>query len=307
MVSFLPFKVFAVDVLDSYSSSNVNDEVNMELTGGFTGFGQSFTTPSGISYTLHTAKFYLKYSGSCSGNLVAKLYAHTGTYGSGGLGSGSALAVSSNYDCSTLGSTLGAVILSFDDSYTLSQNTHYVISVEQGSGFSGTVKVGTDSSSPTHGGNAMYYASGWVADSRDGAFEVYGTEVVSTFNLAVTTSGVGTGSVTSSPSGISCSSSCNHDFTSGIDVTLTATPSSGSEFLTWDNSCGATNPCVITMDDDYIVDASFGTTTDSGGGTSTSTASTTIYYNDWLYVNSWIIFFLSLTAFGLIFNLLGKV
>jgi len=302
-----PFSAFAIDTLDSYSETNVNDEVNMELTGGFTGFGQSFLTPTGTTYTLDSAKFYLKYSGSCSGNIVSKLYAHTGTYGSGGTGTGSALATSSNYNCASLGSTMSLITFTFDNSYTLSQNTHYVIAVEQGTSFSGTVKVGTDSSSPTHSGNAMYYASGWTADSRDAGFYVYGTVAVSTFNLAVTTSGVGSGTITSSPAGIDCGSTCDFDFDVDEEVTLTATADTGSEFITWDNVCGATNPCVVTMDDDYIIDAEFGTTTDTGGGSvSTTTASSTIYYNDWLYVNAWIVFFLSLTSFGLIFNLLKK-
>jgi hypothetical protein len=55
--------------------------------------------------------------------------------------------------------------------------------------------------------------------------------------LTVAKSGTGSGSVTSSPSGISCGSTCLATFTSGQSVTLTASASSGSVFSGWSGAC----------------------------------------------------------------------
>ena len=59
------------------------------------------------------------------------------------------------------------------------------------------------------------------------------------------------GSVTSNPSGISCSSgSCTAPFSKGSTVTLTATPTAGHAFVKWTGSCApaGTNPvCNLTM------------------------------------------------------------
>lgn len=58
--------------------------------------------------------------------------------------------------------------------------------------------------------------------------------------LTVTKSGTGSGTVTSSPSGLSCGSTCLASFTTGQSVTLTATASSGSVFSGWSGNCSGT-------------------------------------------------------------------
>lgn len=163
--------------LDSYSESNVNDETNLEITGAFDAVGQSFTTPNdGNTYTLDSCQFYLKQTVAPTGNLTAKLYAHTGSYGSGGVATGAALTTSANVDSATLGGTMALITFTFDNTYSLTPNTNYVIAVD-GASITGTVKVGSDSTSPTHSGNSMYYTGGWTADTRDIAFYVYGNAV----------------------------------------------------------------------------------------------------------------------------------
>ena len=47
--------------------------------------------------------------------------------------------------------------------------------------------------------------------------------------------GAGSGTITSQPSGLSCTTSCAASFPSGTTVTLTATPNSGSVFGGWAN------------------------------------------------------------------------
>ena len=169
-------------LLDSYSETNVNDEFNLEINSPFVAVGQSFKTPDDETvWALSSAKFYLKKLDSPTGNLVAKLYEHSGSFGAGGVPTGSALAVSSPVDSSSLSSSIALVEFVFDESFGMSPNTEYVIVVD-GSAVSGLVKFGSDSSFPTAQGNACYFASGtWYSDSRDCAFYVYGVEYIPPF------------------------------------------------------------------------------------------------------------------------------
>ncbi len=70
----------------------------------------------------------------------------------------------------------------------------------------------------------------------------------------------GTGTVTSSPSGINCGSICSTSFNRGTDVILTATPGVNSFFGGWGgacSSCGTNLQCQITMDTDKTCIATF--------------------------------------------------
>lgn len=84
-----------------------------------------------------------------------------------------------------------------------------------------------------------------------------------THQLSVTKSGTGTGTVTSSPAGINCGSTCQASFSSGQQVALTATPAAGSTFAGWSGACTGTATCMVTMDAPRSVTATF--TTSSGG------------------------------------------
>jgi uncharacterized repeat protein (TIGR03803 family) len=75
------------------------------------------------------------------------------------------------------------------------------------------------------------------------------------YALSVTKSG--SGSVTSSPSGIDCGSACSTSFAAGTQVTLTATPASGSSFAGWGGACSGTGNCNVVMDASKSVSATF--------------------------------------------------
>jgi uncharacterized repeat protein (TIGR03803 family) len=76
--------------------------------------------------------------------------------------------------------------------------------------------------------------------------------------LSVAKSGKGSGTVTSSPPGIGCGSTCRANFNSGARVTLTASAASGSIFAGWSGGgCGGTDPCIVTMNSSRRVTASF--------------------------------------------------
>ena len=72
----------------------------------------------------------------------------------------------------------------------------------------------------------------------------------------------GNGTVTSSPSGITCGATCSSNFASGTQVTLTATPAQGAVFNGWGGVCSGTNNCVVTMNAAANLSAAF-----SGNGT----------------------------------------
>jgi uncharacterized repeat protein (TIGR02543 family) len=98
--------------------------------------------------------------------------------------------------------------------------------------------------------------------------------------LTVSKSGNGQGTVTSSPSGISCGTDCNEPYTQGTSVTLTAAPNSAtSTFGGWTGACsGMSLTCTVTMNGDRSVTATFIlkpllTVSRSGDGTGTVTSS----------------------------------
>jgi Tol biopolymer transport system component len=77
-------------------------------------------------------------------------------------------------------------------------------------------------------------------------------------SLDVSTTGTGSGTVTSSPGGINCPSNCSHNYNHGTDVTLTATPAAGSVFDHWSTDClGPATTCDLHMGQDKTVGAKF--------------------------------------------------
>jgi hypothetical protein len=81
-----------------------------------------------------------------------------------------------------------------------------------------------------------------------------------TSNLAVdVTANPADGTITSSPPGISCGTTCSATFATGSSVTLTATPVGGKTFLGWASGCTSSSgtTCEVDLTSDTIVNASF--------------------------------------------------
>jgi subtilisin family serine protease len=96
------------------------------------------------------------------------------------------------------------------------------------------------------------------------------------FTLSVSKTGGGT--VSSTPAGISCGSTCSASFASGQQVTLQATAAAGSIFAGWSGACTGTGTCTVTMSANTSVTATFNPTytlavskAGTGGGTVSST------------------------------------
>ncbi len=71
--------------------------------------------------------------------------------------------------------------------------------------------------------------------------------VVAPTSHLLSVSMVGSGTVTSNPDGINCGRTCSASFNSGSNVTLTATPASGSTFAGWAGDCTGEGACILSM------------------------------------------------------------
>jgi hypothetical protein len=76
-------------------------------------------------------------------------------------------------------------------------------------------------------------------------------------DATLTVSLVGSGRVTSSPAGIDCGATCSARFARGTAVTLTAAPAVDATFVGWSGGCTGTGLCVVTLEDDRSVAATF--------------------------------------------------
>ncbi len=90
------------------------------------------------------------------------------------------------------------------------------------------------------------------------------------FALSVSKDGTGSGSITSSPAGIDCGSSCSAEFEEGAEVTLSPSAASGSSFAGWSGACTGTGTCKVTVDAAKAVTATFNINASGGGGTTTT-------------------------------------
>ena len=83
--------------------------------------------------------------------------------------------------------------------------------------------------------------------------------------LTVTKSGAGTGAVSGAAGAIDCGTTCAVDLDEGTQVTLTATPESGSTFTGWiGGGCSGTGDCQVTLGGDREVVATFGEVVEPG-------------------------------------------
>ncbi|MEP7154133.1 MAG: fibronectin type III domain-containing protein [Betaproteobacteria bacterium] len=83
--------------------------------------------------------------------------------------------------------------------------------------------------------------------------------VLPQFTLTVSKAGSGTGTVTSSPSGINCGGTCSANLSGS--VALTPTPSFLSFFAGWSGACSGTGSCTVSMTAARAVTATFSAAT----------------------------------------------
>lgn len=162
-------------IADSYSESNRDSYYNLTQISSLSAVSQSFTGDGGI---LDSAVFTLRKTGTPTGYAYAKIYAHTGTFGTNSLPTGASLAISDGYEISNLTESYQLITFNFSgaNKITLTDGTKYVVVIEWSNGdVSNYVHVGADYSSPSHSGNvAECNNSIWSADSAgDLCFYIY--------------------------------------------------------------------------------------------------------------------------------------
>jgi Divergent InlB B-repeat domain len=100
-----------------------------------------------------------------------------------------------------------------------------------------------------------------------------------TDRLSVAKFGTGAGTVTSSPAGINCGTTCSHEFGAGLDVTLTAAAAQGSVFAGWSGACAGTAlTCTVSMTSARDATATFNT---SSTTTKYEEMGSLVNYNGW--------------------------
>ncbi len=165
------------NLIDSYSETNQDDYTYLDSAES-QGIAETFNGDGSI---LDSAKWRIGKTGSPTGNVVAKIYAITGTFGTNSKPTGAALATSDTLDVTTVVSGLPPANLytftfSGANRITLSNGTKYALTVEYSDGdASNKIAIGRDNSSPSHAGDGSSLSSGtWTARTYDNIFYVYG-------------------------------------------------------------------------------------------------------------------------------------
>jgi len=138
------------------------------------GYGQSFT---GVRGRLESMRFSLKKTNSPTGDAYAKVYAHSGVYGTSSVPTGAALATSDAFDVSTLTGTPTYRYFYFTgaNQITLTKGVYYVLTIEYSGGDASNYCGITNGSGSGHSGNdSGYNGSVWTPGSVDLAFYIIG-------------------------------------------------------------------------------------------------------------------------------------
>jgi hypothetical protein len=78
------------------------------------------------------------------------------------------------------------------------------------------------------------------------------------FTLTITVTGLGAVDATAANEApFSCSLACARSYPRGTTVTLAATPAAGQVFTGWSGDCTGTAPCMLPIDGDRVVTATF--------------------------------------------------
>ncbi len=171
------------EIVDYYYETGEVAQYNL-YNGTNTYRGQSFKNANS-SFKLTSCKFHCTKAGTITGNIYAYIYAHTGTFGSTGIPTGSYLAISDAKDASTITTGYNFYEWTFSGSnqITLSANTPYCVVVSYTGGDANNYfAITVDTISPTHQGNTCFSTDGssWGYNSNyDFNFYVYGDEIYS--------------------------------------------------------------------------------------------------------------------------------
>lgn len=146
-------------VIDSYSEVNYTGDFklsgsgSLEISQSFTGNGQPIGSVQLYAYRQDAA---------VNGTMQALIYAHSGTFGTSSLKTGTALATSDTFTVTSMPvfpstSALATITFSGANQIVLTNAVNYVLVFRDItlSGSSSGLQMGVDSTSPTHAGNMI--------------------------------------------------------------------------------------------------------------------------------------------------------
>jgi hypothetical protein len=140
-----------------------------------TGAAQSFTVGSNaMLITKITANLKIG-AGTPTGNIIASIYTHNGTYGTSSVPNAQTGSSSDPYDSALLTSSYQEITFNFPTPVSVSASTYYCVVLEHADGAVGDyVHVEGLATSGTHSGNRAHNTAGWTAVAADDlAFTVY--------------------------------------------------------------------------------------------------------------------------------------
>lgn len=203
-ISFFVPQVFSADILIdgdlTFSSSFAITVVDPSSSGAFSAYSQSFLQSHSGSYRITNASFQLSKVGSPVGNLTARLYSATGTFGSTMIPN-TFLRESNKLAMSTLPASPGATIFNFTftNSYIMVESQYYciVVAAKEATLLDASNRVIVAVLSPgLAAGNAGGFSNGvWTPSSGDLTFAVYGSLMVEGLYESYTTPGNDGGSI----------------------------------------------------------------------------------------------------------------
>ena len=148
----------------------------------------------------------------------------------------------------------------YDNKYTLVNTAGVLLHYTTSGGWESVTPPTVKSQWDLRGVHFTSQGQGWAVGGFMGLTDVLLHYDSGTRILAVSSSGAGTGAVTSSPAGINCGSTCSAEFIKGTKVALVPQPAWGSSFAGWSGDCKGKTPCKVTMSEDISVTADFSST-----------------------------------------------
>lgn len=178
-------------ISDGTSAPNFPHQLVSSSTGAGSVFGLDNTITStaqsfmGTGDTIYSVKFVGRKVGSPTGNAYAKIYAHTGTFGTSSKPTGAALATSDPVDVSTFHTVFNTItpefVFSGGDQITLTAGTPYVVAIEYAAVSNlVTIRPELDTVPGSAPGNMSYYFGGaWSPiASWNLAYYIYSTTII---------------------------------------------------------------------------------------------------------------------------------
>ncbi len=255
--------VVMMDAAKSVVASFTTNTVSLAVTRAGSGDGRITSSPAGIdcgamctgTYDINSAvtltatpdatSTFAGWTGACTGTGTCSITMNASQ-------SVTATFIPKNYNLSVSRTGAGSVVSSTGGIYC-------------GAHCTGSILVGTpvtltatpDSGATFTGWSGGCSGTGTCSVTMDAAKNITATFVTNTYTLTTTKAGIGSGTITSNPAGISCGSTCSSSLAYGTLVTLVATPDATSSFSGWSGACSGTNSCVTIMNSAQNVTATF--------------------------------------------------